>query len=128
MHAYYTFHCLMQISIHASLRNTYMYILIKNFLYLYMCKKVFLEFVKKYYYFIISKIVLKGSPKWGECIFSNENPKSLQGPQVGPGPQPIKAHFICMTPLCVVSKKVQNFWFEPPLYKKLATALGILYH
>ena len=50
---------------------------------------------------------------------------SFQGPKVGPGHQPIKAHFVCMTSLCEVGKKVQNFWFGPPLYKKLATALFI---
>ena len=37
--------------------------------------------------------------KQGECIFSKEKPKSFQGPKVGPGPWPIKAHLICTTPL-----------------------------
>ena len=41
---------------------------------------------------------------WRERIFSNEKPKSFQGPKAGPGPQPIRAHFICTTPLHGVGK------------------------
>ena len=37
-------------------------------------------------------------------MFSNEKPKSFQGPKVGPEPRPIRAHFICMTLLHGVSK------------------------
>ena len=48
--------------------------------------------------------------------------KSFQGPKAGPRPWPIRAHFICAISLCKVGKQVQNFWFGPPLYKKLSTA------
>ena len=44
--------------------------------------------------------------------------------KVGPGPRPVRAHFIHTTLQHGVGKKVQNILFGPPLYKKLATALG----
>ena len=37
-------------------------------------------------------------------MFSNEKPKSFQGPKGGPGPWPIRAHFVCMTLLYRVGK------------------------
>ena len=52
--------------------------------------------------------------KQGECLFSKEKPKSFQGPKAGPGPQPIKAHFIRMTPLHSVSDFVPQKYVGPP--------------
>ena len=49
-------------------------------------------------------------------MFSNENPKSFQSPKVGPQPQQLRAHFVCMTPLCRVSKN-QPKNLGPPLTK-----------
>ena len=54
------------------------------------------------------RLVQKGTPKWEECIFSKENPKSFQSPMVGPIPQPIWAHFTWVTPLHFVGKTGQN--------------------
>ena len=41
----------------------------------------------------------------------------FQGPKAGPGSWQIRAHFIYMTPLHGVGKKVQNFLFGPPFRK-----------
>ena len=41
-----------------------------------------------------------------------------------PGPQPIKAHFVHMTSLCKVGKKVQMFWFRPPPLQKAGYGPG----
>ena len=55
--------------------------------FVYLCTKKFVRAVYQeilvFYYF---KNSIKGTPKWRECIFSNEIPKSFQGPKVGPGP------------------------------------------
>ena len=69
----------------------------------FLCRNVQKSFlgqlIRRNLYSIISKIVQKGTPKWRECIYSNEKPKSFQGYKAVPGPQPIRAHFVCMTPL-----------------------------
>ena len=52
---------------------------------------------------------MKGTPKWTECIFSKEKPKSFQGPEAGPGPRLIRS---------------SKFSVWAPLYKKLAMALS----
>ena len=56
---------------------------------------------------------MKKYPEWGECIFSNENPKSFKVPKVGPGSQPIWADFIQVTPLCFIGKDGQKIWGLP---------------
>ena len=91
-----------------------------------MCYKKLSWVYQEILVFNYFKNSIKRCLKCRECIFSNKKSKSFQGPKVGPGPQPIKAHFICMTSLHKVGKKVQNFWFGPPLYKKLAAALSQL--
>ena len=48
---------------------------------------------------------------------SDKKSKSFQGPKVGPGPQPIRAHFVDAISLHKVSKMVQNFGFGPPFTK-----------
>ena len=53
---------------------------------------------------------------WG--LQGNKKSKSFQGPKAGPGPQPIRAHFVCTTLLCQVGKKVRNFQFGPPPFTK----------
>ena len=84
-----------------------MYILIKFF------RTVYQERVVFYY---LKSSIKKVSQKWRECIFSNEKPKSFQGPEAGPGPRPIRAHFVCMTTSVQLAKMDKNF-LGPPLAK-----------
>ena len=57
---------------------------------------------------IFQKYHKKVPKKQGECTFSKERPKSFQGPMVGPGLWPVKAHLICVTPLHYVGKFSQK--------------------
>ena len=50
---------------------------------------------------------------------SDKKSKSFQGPKVGPGPQPIRAHFIDAISLHTVGKMVQNFRLWTPLLQKV---------
>ena len=74
-------------------------------MYIPMSKTVFQDSLSRDISILLfKKIVLKGTPKWRECTFSNEKPKSFQGPKVGSGPRPIRAHFVHMTLLHGVGK------------------------
>ena len=60
--------------------------------------------------------------KQGECIFSKEKSKSFQGLKVGPGPQPIKDHFVHMTLLHYIGNFTwKKFWPPPDLNPGSAT-------
>ena len=75
-----------------------MYILIKNLFHVYIhtCTKSFSgQFIKKDQYFIISKIK-KRYPKMGRMHICNEKP------------QPVRAYFVCVTPLCFTGKNRQK--------------------
>ena len=48
---------------------------------------------------------------------------SFQDPKVGPGPQPVRAHFVHMTPLGGVGKNGQKY-FGPPINQTLDLPLN----
>ena len=95
--------------------------MIKN-LYTYVQRGFSGQFIKKYISIYYFKISTKRNPKWREYIFSNEKPKSFQGPKAGPKPQPIRTHFIHTTLLHRVGKNQPkkigaplNRILDPPL-------------
>ena len=85
-----------------------------------LCTKKFVRTVYQeilvFYYF---KNSIKRYPQNGENAYLVMKDPSFQGPKAGPGPQPIRAHFICMTPLHGVGKNQPKNSGLPPLTKSL---------
>ena len=67
----------------------------------------------------ILDLPLKGTPKWRECIFSNEIPKSFQGPKAGPGPHAEKGlhdaavHCWQFRPVMIWGPPLIKSWIRP---------------
>ena len=62
-----------------------------------MYKKLFRTvYQEKLVFYYFKNDIKRDTPKWGECIFSNEKPQS------------VRAYFVCATPLCFIGKNRQK--------------------